>query len=295
MSVLKFRDPTTNEWKEIIAIQGPQGQEGPQGPQGQEGPQGPQGIPGETGPQGPKGQDGTMSFEDLTPEQKATLKGDPGPEGPKGDKGDTGATGPQGEQGPKGDPFTYSDFTESQLEALRGPQGIQGIQGPQGEQGIQGETGPQGERGIQGIQGEIGPQGPKGEKGDIPVKGIDYFTDEDKAEMLNNYYTKTDINNLISNLTGGISLQIVETLPTENIDTNTIYLRLKEESFLNDYYDEYIYINSNWELIGSTRVDLTNVYTREEIDNKGFVMEERVNELINAALGNLTNAEEVSY
>lgn len=259
MSVLKFKDPTTNEWKEIIAIQGPQGQEGPQGPQG---------IQGPVGPQGPKGQDGTMSFEDLTPEQKATLKGDPGPVGPQGPKGETGDVGPQGEQGPKGDPFTYSDFTESQLESLRGPQGI---------------------------QGEIGPMGPKGEKGDIPVKGIDYFTDEDKAEMLNNYYTKTDVNNLISNLTGGISLQIVETLPTENIDTNTIYLMLKEESSLNDYYDEYIYINSSWELIGNTRVDLTNVYTREEIDNKGFVIEGRVNELINAALGNLTNAEEVSY
>lgn len=262
MSVLKFRDPTTNEWKEIIAIQGPQGPQGPQGIQGEAGP---------VGPQGPKGQDGTMSFEDLTPEQKATLKGDPGPvgpQGPKGDKGDTGATGTQGVQGPKGDPFTYSDFTEPQLESLRGPQGI---------------------------QGETGPMGPKGEKGDIPVKGIDYFTDEDKAEMLNNYYTKTDVNDLISNLTGGISLQIVEILPTENIDTNTIYLKLKEESSLNDYYDEYIYINSSWELIGNTRVDLTNVYTREEIDNKGFVMEERVNELISAALGNITNAEEVSY
>lgn len=38
-----------------------------------------------------------MTFEDLTPEQKASLKGD------KGDKGDTGAAGPQGDPGPKGD------------------------------------------------------------------------------------------------------------------------------------------------------------------------------------------------
>ena len=55
------------------------------------------GESGPMGPQGPKGEDGTMTFEDLTPEQKASLKGD------KGDKGDTGAAGPQGEPGPKGD------------------------------------------------------------------------------------------------------------------------------------------------------------------------------------------------
>lgn len=58
------------------------------------GPAGPQ------GPQGEKGADGTMTFEDLTPEQKASLKGD------KGDKGDTGAAGAQGPQGLQGEPGT---------------------------------------------------------------------------------------------------------------------------------------------------------------------------------------------
>ena len=44
-----------------------------------------------------------------------------------------------------------------------------------GATGIQGEQGPQG---IQGIQGPIGPQGEK------PIAGIDYFTEEDKNEMI---------------------------------------------------------------------------------------------------------------
>lgn len=57
---------------------------------------GPQGEQGPAGPQGEKGADGTMTFEDLTEEQKASLKGD------KGEKGDTGEQGPQGEQGPAG-------------------------------------------------------------------------------------------------------------------------------------------------------------------------------------------------
>ena len=103
------------------------------------------------------------------------------------------------------------------------------------------------------------------------------------------------MNELLAGLTAGINLQIVETLPTENINSNTIYLVQKTEAFLNDYYNEYMYINSRWELIGNTQVDLTNVYTKAEIDNKGFVTEGRVNELITAALGNIVNAEGVNY
>jgi hypothetical protein len=75
------------------------------------------------------------------------------------------------------------------------------------------------------------------------------------------------VNGLLEGLTGGINLQIVETLPTENIDTNTIYLMLKEEAFLNDYYDEYMYINSQWELIGNTLVNMVDYYTKTEVDN----------------------------
>jgi hypothetical protein len=40
--------------------------------------------------------------------------------------------------------------------------------------------GDKGDAGVQGIQGEIGPQGPKG---DTPVRGTDYWTDADKAEI----------------------------------------------------------------------------------------------------------------
>ena len=87
--------------------QGPKGETGatgPQGPQGETGaigPQGPRGETGATGPQGPKGKDGEVTFESLTDEQKASLRGEPGAKGEKGEKGDPGA---QGEKGEKGDP-----------------------------------------------------------------------------------------------------------------------------------------------------------------------------------------------
>ena len=76
MSVLRFKDPATNEWKEITTIMGPAGPQGPKGevgPQGPIGPQGPQGIQGEQGPQG--------------------IQGEQGPQGPKGDQGPEGPAG----------------------------------------------------------------------------------------------------------------------------------------------------------------------------------------------------------
>lgn len=129
--------------------QGPQGEVGPAGPQGETGPQGP------VGPEGPKGADGTMTFEDLTPEQKASLKGD------KGDKGDTGAAGPQGEPGPKGD---------------------KGDPGPQGPKGDTGETGAQGPQGLQGEPGT---------NGTTPVKGVDYWTAADQTSIINQLKSAT--------------------------------------------------------------------------------------------------------
>lgn len=93
--------------------QGETGATGPQGPKGETGaigPQGPRGETGATGPQGPKGKDGEVTFESLTDEQIASLRGEPGAKGEKGEKGDPGAKGEkgdpgaQGEKGEKGDP-----------------------------------------------------------------------------------------------------------------------------------------------------------------------------------------------
>ena len=83
---------------------GETGATGPQGPKGETGaigPQGPRGETGATGPQGPKGKDGEVTFESLTDEQIASLRGEPGAKGEKGEKGDPGA---KGEKGEKGDP-----------------------------------------------------------------------------------------------------------------------------------------------------------------------------------------------
>ena len=92
---------------EFVGARGPKGEkgdtgaQGPRGEKGDTGERGPQGETGATGPQGPKGKDGEVTFESLTDEQIASLRGEPGAKGEKGEKGDPGA---QGEKGEKGDP-----------------------------------------------------------------------------------------------------------------------------------------------------------------------------------------------
>ena len=90
---------------EFVGAQGPKGDTGAQGPRGEKGDtgeRGPQGETGATGPQGPKGKDGEVTFESLTDEQIASLRGEPGAKGEKGEKGDPGAKGEKGEKGDTG-------------------------------------------------------------------------------------------------------------------------------------------------------------------------------------------------
>ena len=95
------------------------------------------------------------------------------------------------------------------------------------------------------------------------IKTVDNLTNYYKK---NEIYTQEQVNTLISNV-NSFNVDVVQTLPTENIDTHTIYL-VPKEAETNDNYDEYIYINNSWEHIGSTSADLTNYYSKNEIDIK---------------------------
>lgn len=171
-------------------------------------------LKGEKGEKGDTGEKGAaFTYDDFTPEQLAALKGEKGDKGDTGEKGEQGIQGVQGEQGEqgvqgeKGDAFTYEDFTAEQLAALKGEKGETGAAGTngadgtsvthswdgtvltvtsasgtssvdlKGEQGIQGIQGEQGEKGVQGEQGI------QGEAGYTPVKGTDYWTEADIAEI----------------------------------------------------------------------------------------------------------------
>ena len=89
---------------------------------------------------------------------------------------------------------------------------------------------------------------------------------------LSNYYTKNEVDNSLLETISKIStlsFQIVQEKPSvEDIKTNIIYLIPKENSDNENIYDEWIYINNNWELIGTTEINLDNYYNSNYIDNK---------------------------
>jgi len=107
---------------------------------------------------------------------------------------------------------------------------------------------------------------------DIPTNVSDLTNDsgfiDNTVNNLTNYYlksetyTKAEVNSLIAQIPG-FNVLVVQTLPVSDIDTHTIYLVPKTGSG-SDIYDEYLYINNTWELIGNTAVDLSNYYTKTE-------------------------------
>lgn len=167
--------------------QGPQGEKGEKGdpgatgPAGETGPAGPQGERGEKGKPGADGKDGTNGKDGATGPQ-----GPEGPAGPQGKAGPIGPQGPQGEQGPQGIQDEKGETGEQGPKGDPGATGLAGPTGPEGPQGPAGETGP---AGATGPQGETGQQGPAGQDGKTPVRGTDYWTVEDKTEIINELLT----------------------------------------------------------------------------------------------------------
>lgn len=78
----------------------------------------------------------------------------------KGPKGDIGLTGPQGE------PFKYEDFTPEQLEALK-------------------VKGDKGDKGDAFTYDDFTSEQLESLKGPAPVRGVDYWTESDKSEIVN--------------------------------------------------------------------------------------------------------------
>ena len=103
----------------------------------------------------------------------------------------------------------------------------------------------------------------------VPTKVSDLTNDSgfitNTVNNLTNYYTKSEtytkaeVDSAISAITS-LDIQVVQTLPTQDISTTTIYLVPKSTAKTNNAYDEYIYVNNSWELIGDTQLDLSNYW-----------------------------------
>ena len=81
-------------------------------------------------------------------------------------------------------------------------------------------------------------------------------------------YTKTEVNNIAQ-----ARFAVVAQLPTEDIQTNVIYLVPKSTAQTNNDYDEYIYALKStnpdtygWEKIGDTEIDLSDYVTTQALN-----------------------------
>ena len=110
-------------------------------------------------------------------------------------------------------------------------------------------------------------KGENGKDGVVQYKagdGIKIENDTITAEVTKQYVDKS-----IAELTDmGFTPEVVGSLPTENIKTNIIYMLPAQTSEAENIYEEWMYINNKWEMIGSTSVDLTNYYTKNEANAK---------------------------
>lgn len=73
-------------------------------------------------------------------------------------------------------------------------------------------------------------------------------------------YTDTELSKILS-----FEIEIVEDLPDVPA-AHTLYLVPKSIVKPTNGYYEYIYVQGKWEIIGDTEVDLSNYYTKEEVD-----------------------------
>ena len=115
------------------------------------------------------------------------------------------------------------------------------------------------------------------------------------VDNLINYYTRTEVNDLIGQITT-ISFELVDVLPQTG-EANKIYLVPSTEGQPQNGYDEYIYVNENWEKIGSTNIDLSQYATKDYVNQQistavtGLATKEFVTSSISSATQDMaTNA-----
>lgn len=191
-----------------------------------------------------------------------------------------------------GQPFTYDDFTREQLEDLKGTDGISptvtiteatgghivSFTDKDGVKSFVVKDGTGFDADNYYTKDEVNTALEGKASTDaiptVPVNVSELNNDENyinnTVDNLVNYYVKSDIytksevDDLISNIQK-LTSQIVDQLPTENIDPSVIYLIKAGDT---SAYIQHMYINDAWVELGSTQVDLSDYYKKTEIDMK---------------------------
>lgn len=267
----------TKQTSTLDVMNGVNGTDGQKGKQGESGKTPVKGIDYFDGKDGRDGYSPTISITDITGGHKVTV---------------TNEDGSNSFNVMDGEPFTYDDFTVEQLENLKGMDGISPtvtITEATGRHTVS-FTDKDGVKSFvvkDGSALDVENYYTKDEVDTaltgkanadaiptVPVNVSELNNDENyiknTVDNLVHYYnkadtyTKTEVNGLISNIQK-LTSQIVDQLPTENIDSSVIYLiKIGDTSA----YMQHMYINGAWAELGSTQVDLSDYYKKTEIDTK---------------------------
>ena len=198
---------------DFVIPAGVKGDKGDTGAAGAKGEPGPAGAKGDTGAKGDKGDAATVTIGIVTtgaPGTKAAVTnsgtgsdailnftipaGAKGDKGDTGEKGETGATGAKGEPGAKGDTGAKGDAATVTIGTVTtGEPGTKAAVTnsgtssdvvlnfviPAGAAGAKGDKGDTGATGAAGAKGDKGDTGATGADGKTPVRGTDYWTEDD--------------------------------------------------------------------------------------------------------------------
>lgn len=94
------------------------------------------------------------------------------------------------------------------------------------------------------------------------------------TKIVEEYDSEQEVQDKVQEITENINsgsttpkfnIKVVDELPTTNISKTTIYL-LRTGDEEDNMYSEYIYVNDDWELLGTQKLDLSNYYNKQEID-----------------------------
>lgn len=126
----------------------------------------------------------TVTGKDGVPHSVEILDGKDGTNGKDGAPGKDGVNGTNGTNGVDGVTPHIGDNGHWYLGSTDTGVKAQGADGQAGAPGEKGDKGDKGDTGAQGADGAPGAKGDKGDPGTTPVKGTDYWTAADKAEMV---------------------------------------------------------------------------------------------------------------
>lgn len=93
-----------------------------------------------------------------------------------------------------------------------------------------------------------------------------------------------------------ISIESDRSILNKTGQEKMFYFLPKENTSDLDFYDEYLYVNNKWDKVGSTKIDLTNYYQKNEIDDivntkEDILTEEQLTDIIQQAYPELTLVE----